>query len=259
MIRLPFRRGGEKAKSKDFLESITSISIRIKELEERLEESLRRLKERDKELFDKTVRAKMDGDDARAIIYAQEISDIRKMIKIVCTAQLALEKVRIKLETVHELQNFSTVLLPMIKVLDELKSKVKNVVPEVAIAFDALASNVNSLAIETGIISEKSINPTVIDEEARKVLEDAQKQAEAKMREILPEFPHPPTYIEDNKRRTKIEISAKRLTEQELLEYLKSTGGILDVDHVTRIYNVDKDTVFELLNRLVEKKLVIIE
>ncbi|MEM4138080.1 MAG: Snf7 family protein, partial [Sulfolobaceae archaeon] len=192
MIRLPFRRGGERVKSKDLLESVTGISIRIKELENKLEESLRRLKERDKELFEKTVRAKMDGDDARATIYAQEISDIRKMIKVIYTAQLALDRVRLKLETVHELQNFSMILPTAIKILDELKIRVKNVMPEVAIMFDSLVSNVNSLAIETGMINEKSINPTIIDEEARKVLDEAQRQAEIKMREILQEFPHPP-------------------------------------------------------------------
>ncbi|MEM4138081.1 MAG: hypothetical protein QW250_00800, partial [Sulfolobaceae archaeon] len=65
-----------------------------------------------------------------------------------------------------------------------------------------------------------------------------------------------------NKRKAKVEVNSnnnRRLTEYELLEYLKSTGGILDLDHITRMYNVNKETVFEVLNKLVEKKLVVIE
>lgn len=105
---------------------------------------------------------------AKATIYAQEISDIRKMIKIIYTAFLAIEKVRIKLDTVQELQGVSLVLLPVMKVLGQLKDQIRGIAPEVAIALDSITSSVNSIAVETGALSEKTVVPTVIDEEAQK-------------------------------------------------------------------------------------------
>ncbi|MFP3226195.1 MAG: Snf7 family protein, partial [Sulfolobaceae archaeon] len=79
---------------------LTEISLKLKDQQNRLEEAIHRLKDRDKELFEKVIRAQIEGDMARATIYAQEISDIRKMIKIIYTAFLAIEKVRLKLDTV---------------------------------------------------------------------------------------------------------------------------------------------------------------
>ncbi|MFP3188651.1 MAG: Snf7 family protein, partial [Sulfolobaceae archaeon] len=146
---------------------ITEISLKLKEQQDRLDEAIRRLKERDKELFEKVVRAQIEGDVARATIYAQEISDIRKMIKIIYTAYLAIEKVRLKLDTVQELQGVSLVLFPVMKILGELKDQIKGVTPEVALALDSITSSVNSIAIETGAISERSVVPAMVDEQAK--------------------------------------------------------------------------------------------
>jgi division protein CdvB (Snf7/Vps24/ESCRT-III family) len=258
MLKLPFISRGNGRRAQNLPKVITEISIRIKEIQDKLEESLRRLKDRDRELFEKTVRSKLDGDEARAIIYAQEISDIRKMIKVIYTAVLALEKVRLKLETVHELQNFSSVIFPVVKILDELKLQIKNIAPEVALALDSITNSVNSIAVETGMINEKSINPVLTDEKAKEILEEAQKQAEMKMKEMLPDLPHPPLGSESLQLSQKPRKVSKRLSEEELLEYLKSTGGVLDLEHITKIYGVNKDEVLLTLNKLVEKGLVVI-
>lgn len=236
---------------------ITEISLKLKDQQDRLDEAIRRLKERDKELFEKVVRAQIEGDMARATIYAQEISDIRKMIKIIYTAYLAIEKVRLKLDTVQELQGVSLVLFPVMKILNELKEQIKGIAPEVAIALDSITSSVNSIAIETGAISEKSVVPSVIDEQAKQILDEAQKMAEIKVRELLPELPHPPTELP--KPRVQAVQIRRHLTEEELLNYIRSTGGFLDLDYVSKSYGVDKSEVLNLLKKLEEKGLIAIE
>jgi len=238
---------------------IVDISLKLKDQQDRLDEAIRRLRDRDKELYEKVIRAQIEGDMAKATIYAQEISDIRKIIKIIYTAYLAIEKVRIKLDTVKELQGVSLVLLPIMKVLDQLKEQIRGVSPEVAMALDSILSSVNSIAIETGVLSEKSVVPTVIDEEAQKILNETKKMAENKLKELLPELPYPPN------ERPKIEVKVesrqqkKKVTEEDLLDYIRQTGGFLDVEHFSKLYNVDKEDVLNLLKSLAEKGLVTLE
>ncbi|BFH74269.1 cell division protein CdvB [Sulfurisphaera javensis] len=243
---------------------ITEISLKLKDQQDRLDEAIRRLRERDKELYEKVIRAQIEGDMAKATIYAQEISDIRKMIKIIYTAFLAIEKVRIKLDTVQELQGVSLVLLPVMKVLGQLKDQIRGIAPEVAIALDSITSSVNSIAVETGALSEKTVVPTVIDEEAQKILNETKKMAEDKLKELLPELPYPPSDTPYS-RKQPIEIKheqtkpKKKPTEEDLLNYIRQTGGFLDVEHFCKIYDVEKDEVFDLLKSLAAKGLVTLE
>ncbi|QIW24130.1 cell division protein [Sulfolobus sp. S-194] len=243
---------------------ITEISLKLKDQQDRLDEAIRRLRDRDKELYEKVIRAQIEGDMAKATIYAQEISDIRKMIKIIYTAFLAIEKVRIKLDTVQELQGVSLVLLPVMKVLGQLKDQIKGIAPEVAIALDSITSNVNSIAIETGALSERTVVPTVVDEEAQKILNETKKMAEEKLKEILPELPYPPSDTPSYKRQV-IEIKQeqpqqkRKVTADDLLEYIRQTGGFLDLEHFSKIYNVDKQEVLDLLKSLASKGLITLE
>jgi division protein CdvB (Snf7/Vps24/ESCRT-III family) len=243
----------DKKKKEQLGRLLTEISIKLKDQQTRLDESIRRLKDRDKDLFDKVVRAQIDGDIARATIYAQEISDIRKMIKIIYTAYLAIEKVRLKLDTVQELQGVSLVLFPIVKILGELKDQIRGISPEVAIALDSITSSVNSIAIETGMINDKGMIPAVVDEQAKKIMEEAQKNAEAKMKEFLPDLPHPPSEVP-----AKVEIKRK-LNEKEILNYISTTGGFLDIDFISKTYGVEKQEVFSILKQMANKGLISLE
>ncbi|ARM76514.1 cell division protein CdvB [Acidianus manzaensis] len=257
--KLPFfSHFNSDKKRKNQQANITEISIKLKDQQTKLDESLHRLKERDKDLFSRVVRAQIEGDSARATIYAQEISDIRKMMKIIYTAYLAIEKVRLKLDTVKELEGVSLVLFPVAKILGEMKEQIKGIAPDVALAFDSIASSVNSIAIETGAINDKSIVPAVIDEQAKKILDEAQKTAEVKIKEMLPDLPHPPNTVNT----TQINVNnspRKTLSERELLDYINSTGGFLDVEHITKIYGIDKSEVFSLLREMANKGLISLE
>ncbi|MFP3189663.1 MAG: cell division protein, partial [Sulfolobaceae archaeon] len=141
--------------------------------------------------------------------------------------------------------------------LGELKDQIKGVAPEVALALDSITSSVNSIAIETGAISERSVVPAMVDEQAKQILDEAQKMAEVKVREILPELPHPPTEL-PKPRAQAIQIK-RQLTEDMLLDYIRSTGGFLDLEYISKNYGVDKVEVLNLLKRLEQKGLIALE
>ncbi|MEM3946756.1 MAG: cell division protein CdvB [Metallosphaera sp.] len=238
---------------------ITEISIKLKDQQDKLDEAMRKLEERDKDLFDKAVRSQANGEHARATIYAQEISDIRKIMKIVYTARLAIEKVRIKLETIHDLQGISLVLGPIGRTLENLKEQIRGIAPEVAISLDSIISSVNSIAVETGTtVTDRSVVPT-IDDEARKILDDARKTAESKISERMPklDFPHPPTNITlPHPPATEPKVVKRKIGEEELLDMIKNNGGIIDVYLVSETYGVEKDEVMNVLNSLARKGLI---
>ncbi|BBD72731.1 cell division protein [Sulfodiicoccus acidiphilus] len=250
--KFPFiKRGNSKKAQLGLL--LEEISVRLKDQQMKLDEAMRRLKDRDKELFDRVVRSQMESDVAKAAIYAEEISDIRKMLKIIYTASLAIEKVRLKLETVQELQGLSLVLLPVLKILGGLKEQVKGIAPDVAVALDSITSSVNSIAVETGILNEKAVVPAIVDEQAKKILDEAQKMAENKLKESLPALPQPPSEP------PKVKTSTKKFGEEDLLNYVSRTNGFIDVEHVSKIYGVDKEEVMELLRLLARKGVIVLE
>ncbi|BBG23799.1 cell division protein CdvB [Sulfuracidifex tepidarius] len=231
-------------------EQLTAISLRLKDQQNRLEETIRRLKEKDKDLFSKVIRAQEEGEEARAKIYAQEIAEIRKFIKIIYTATLALEKVRIKLDTVQELQGASIVLFPVAKLLGDLKDQVRNVVPDVAMALDSIVSNVNGIAIQTGSVDGTSLVPSIVDEQAQQILKEAQSSAEAKMKEILPDLPHPP--ISQTPVRRKVTVD-------DVMSYIKSRGGFFDVQDFASLYGLGRQEVMELLREMNSRGLISLE
>ncbi|MEM0067700.1 MAG: cell division protein CdvB [Saccharolobus sp.] len=251
--KLPFIFNSEKRRKAQLGKILTEISLKLKDQQTRLEEAIRRLKDRDKELFEKVVRAQVEGDDAKAKIYAQEIADIRRIIKVIYTAFLAIEKVRLKLDTVQELQGVSLVLYPVAKILGDLKDQIKGIAPEVAIALDSIISSVNGIAVETGGINERGIIPSAVDEQARQILDEAQKMAEIKVKELLPDLPHPPA---DKIRLPQSKQTVKRITEKDLLDYIVNNGGFLDLEHFSRLHGVEKQDVIKLLEEMQNKGLI---
>nr|WP_238026045.1 Snf7 family protein [Metallosphaera javensis (ex Hofmann et al. 2022)] len=242
----------------------------MRDQQDKLDETMRKLEDRDKDLFDKVVRSQENGEMTRATIYAQEISEIRKIMKIVYTARLAIEKVRIRLETIHDIQGVSSMIGPVGRTLESLKEQVRGVAPEVAIALDSIISSVNSIAVETGMtVSDRSLVPTV-DDEARRILDEARKTAETKISERMPklDLPHPPKESVTPMEPSMIglpyppsepKVVRRKIGEEELLTLIRNSGGILDVSLVAAEYGVDKNEVLGILNNLAKKGLIALE
>jgi|BEDMetMinimDraft_2_1075160.scaffolds.fasta_scaffold00037_30 division protein CdvB (Snf7/Vps24/ESCRT-III family) len=251
MIRkIPFlskvSRGGKR--KEDLGNLLVGVAVRLKEQQRKLDEAKRRLQERDSDLFQKVKRAYLEDDRVKASIYAQEIADIRKMIKVIYTAYLALEKVVLKLETVQTIQDVSIVLSPTLKILEGLKEQVRGIVPEVAIALESITANVNSIAIETGAMSERIPSlASHMDDQARRILDEAARSAETELRSQLPDLPQPPKELEIAQQRA---VAKRPLREEDVMEYIVTHGGFLDLDEIARQYGVAKEEVINLVSNL---------
>ncbi len=162
----------------------------------KLEHLFNKLQERDKMLFEKVVSAQMMKDSARATIYANEVAEVRKIAKTVLRAQLALEQVALRLETVRELGDVLVTMAPIVEVIKDVKQHLKGIVPEIAFELDEIDSTLHSIVLEAGEFmgsSIASIDSTLVSGEAKKILEEASIIAEERMKEKFPELPLPET------------------------------------------------------------------
>jgi division protein CdvB (Snf7/Vps24/ESCRT-III family) len=156
----------------------------------KLEQASYRLKERDKILFQSCMGALKRNNKEKAAICANELAEIRKLIKFLYSVQLAIERVVLRLETIKELSEIVVDLKPALKLLQNVSQDLFQVLPDVSNEL----SNVNSAICETltatKIRTDESVIPvdmkTVGGEE---ILKEVSSFLEQKLADALPEPP----------------------------------------------------------------------
>jgi len=162
---------------------------RLKTTISRLDVYISKLQERDRVLFEKVVEAQMNKDTARASMYANEIAEIRKVTKQLLTTQIALEQVELRLETVSELGDVFTSIIPVLGVVRELRQAMKGVMPELSVELGELEDGLQEVVIEAGEFTGTGVDYTITSPEARKILDEASTVAEQRMKEKFPSLP----------------------------------------------------------------------
>ena len=83
----------------------------------KLDATSAKLRERDASIFNKVVASIAKHDTQHANIFANELSEVRKMNKMVTQAKLALEQITLRLNTVQELGDIVVTLSPAMGVI----------------------------------------------------------------------------------------------------------------------------------------------
>ncbi|MCC6013855.1 MAG: Snf7 family protein [Candidatus Verstraetearchaeota archaeon] len=156
---------------------------------QRLEYASARLAEKDKILFSKIVDAFTKHDRQKAVIYANELAEIRKLEKKLLQVKLALETIALRLTTVRDFGDFLHVVTPAISIVKSIQPSVLQIVPEAEKGFASLSESLYSLITEAGASTGLNVSFEAANEEAMKILNDAANIAEQKIKEKLPELP----------------------------------------------------------------------
>ncbi|MEM4575978.1 MAG: Snf7 family protein [Candidatus Nezhaarchaeales archaeon] len=212
----------------------------------RLQQLLARLQERDKELFNACTVAKAWNDDLHAILYANELAELRKLIKTVMTSSLAIEQVVLRLETIEQLGDAIVQLGPVIKIIQGLRGQLTNIIPEVASELDNVNKMLGSILIDVGEPKEAEV---VASDEALKVLREAEVVAEQRLREKLPELP--------TQAMEKLPVVTSAATsiggdafEERLLDYIRKQGGELVISKCATDLRVSPEEIRRTIERL---------
>ncbi len=243
---------------------ITHIIIMIKEQQDKLDELLFRLEERGRDLFDKTVKAYVAKDMARATIYAGEVAEIRKIAKMVATTKLALEKVALRLETISQLGDAAMAMAPIAGLLQNLRNQIAGIVPEVAYNLDAITRDMNDIIMEAGITSERTLEITMVNSETKKILEEAKSVAELNVEERFPKLPETLEKLAEKRVRVPVAIplggpatqSSKpsiEEVEERVLRYIQENKGFLDVAGCARKCGLPREIIVRAVENLKRK------
>jgi division protein CdvB (Snf7/Vps24/ESCRT-III family) len=156
----------------------------------KLEQASFRLKERDRILFQACIHALNSKNRERAAICANEVAEVRKLIKFLYDVELAIERVILRLETIKELSDIVLDLKPALKILQGVSQQLFDLLPDVSAELNKVNEEISETLHSTHISADESIIPVnVKTPEGEEVLKEVSSFLERKIAEKLPEPP----------------------------------------------------------------------
>lgn len=167
---------------------ILEAERRIKIQMGRIDLALSRIADRDSYIFRKVVLALQRKDVQRASLYANELSEVRKLGKLVTQARLALQQVVLRLNTIQDLGDAVTVISPVMSVVKNVGSNLSYIIPEAQGEIGEISNLLGDILINAGNLSgDTYMNTEATSEEADKILTQASALAEERMKQLFPE------------------------------------------------------------------------
>jgi len=156
----------------------------------KLQQATFRLRERDKILFQTCINALNGKNKQRATICANELVEVRKLIKFLYNVELAIERVILRLETIRELSDIVVDLKPALRILQSVSQQLFEVLPDVSSELSKVNEAISETLYSTKLTADESIIPvgkqTV---EGQEILEQVSTYLEQKLNTQLPEPP----------------------------------------------------------------------
>ncbi len=161
----------------------------IKVLISQLDGTVSRIKQRDSTIFKSVVSALAKHDTQHAAVYANELSEVRKIGKMVTQAQLALEQISLRLNTITDLGEIANTLAPAVSVIKGMKDGLRSALPEADKEIGEISSLLSSVLVDASTTGGFNLNFEAANEDAQNVLEEAAAVAEQRMKDSFPEIP----------------------------------------------------------------------
>jgi division protein CdvB (Snf7/Vps24/ESCRT-III family) len=168
---------------------IEQANRQIRILISQLDSTVDRIKQRDSTIFSGVVTSLAKHDMQHAAVYANELTEVRKMGKMVTQAQLALEQISLRLGTISDLGEIATTLAPAVSVIRSMKEDLRAALPEADREIGEISGLLSSVLVDASTTGGLSLNFSAANEDAQKVMEEAAMVAEQRMEESFPEIP----------------------------------------------------------------------
>jgi len=150
---------------------------------------LNKLSEKDKKLVNRIIVRIQKHDDKHAIIFANELVEIRKTMKVVTQAKCALEAITMRIETVTELGDIVSTLAPAVSAVKSVQKGVIGVVPTAQDKFTEISGMLSDILVDAGQSGQATLDFKIANEDAEKIIAEASIQAETKLKKKIPEIP----------------------------------------------------------------------
>ena len=155
----------------------------------RLEQTQTKLKQNHEHVFKKIVNAKLIRNESRARTYAIELQEIKKAKNKIAEAKLAMEQIKLRLNTVSELGDIVVTLSPCMSLIKGLAPSISTLMPQMHTSMEDLTSMFGDMLTDSSL-SQESMTPIHqgnTDTDA--ILQEAHDVIEGKTRTAMPEPP----------------------------------------------------------------------
>ena len=194
--------GDLKNKIRESLRSTEPLKPRLEQAHRKLQIQVSkmdafsgRLKQRDQQIFSNVVEAVQSHETNYAKSLSNELSQIRKINKVVKSTMLTTEQVRLRLETVTELGDVASTLTPTTSVIKDLRGGLSSVIPTADHSLSQISESLGDILNSTYSDSSlqgngiAGLDPIGTDgAEITKIMEEASAVVEVNMEDKLPDL-----------------------------------------------------------------------
>ena len=191
---------GIRDKLREAAQSQTPLKPRIEETQKKLQIQIAKLdgmaskmQEKDKVIFGRIVRAMQNHDNHYGKLLSGELSQIRKMIKMIDSAKTAFEQLQLRLNTMTELGDVVVTLNPAMNAIKGIQGGLSSMMPQADQSFGQISDLLGNIMTgssqtptATAALDSSSIK---LDEEAMDILQEATSLVEENTRDKLPDLP----------------------------------------------------------------------
>lgn len=183
---------------KNTIKSPPPLKPRIEQAQRKLQLQISRLdsvsfklREKDQALFRKIVSAVQQHDMQYSAVLSNELSQIRKISKMVNHAKLALEQIQIRMSTITELGDVVVALNPAMAVVKNVKSGLVGMMPEVDNEMEEVSQLLGSILVESAQVpnSSPTLTHDATNSDVQSILDEAASIVENSVKNKLPDLP----------------------------------------------------------------------
>jgi division protein CdvB (Snf7/Vps24/ESCRT-III family) len=152
-----------------------------------------KMQEKDKVIFGRIVRAMQNHDNHYGKLLSGELSQIRKMIKMIDSAKTAFEQLQLRLNTMTELGDVVVTLNPAMNAIKGIQGGLSSMMPQADQSLGQISDLLGNIMTgssqtptATAALDSSSIK---LDEEAMDILQEATSLVEENTRDKLPDLP----------------------------------------------------------------------
>lgn len=158
----------------------------------KLETISSKMQEKDVLIFKRIVQSVQNHDSHYARLLSNELSQVRKMNKMVTSAKLALEQIQLRLNTITELGDVVVTLSPAMSVIKGIQGRLSSMMPEADQSLGQISDLLGNIMTDSGHIPTTEIaagGGTGLNEDAMKIIEEASAIVEENMKQKFPDLP----------------------------------------------------------------------
>ena len=204
IVKMPFDKQWVKPQGEsmghrllDGIKPQAPLKPRIEEAQKKLQMQITkldsisgRMHDKDQVIFKRVVLAMQSHDSQHARVLSGELSQIRKMNKMVTSAKLALEQIQLRLNTITELGDVVVTLSPAMSVIKGLQGGLTGMMPEADQSFGQISELLGNIITDSGQMPSAEIGTfTNSNDDTLRIMEEASAVVEMNMKSKFPDLP----------------------------------------------------------------------